>query len=397
MAMTKTYDIDAGTIRRVDWLELVPLTLFFRAFSATFKPSFLLLGAFLVILTSCVITDGSNSRFASSWTEERVLAAGGRAIVNADGAARLGVVPIRYAFAPATRLLNVVSSNTPGSKTSLVAKARKSPVSFTIVQCVGFLLAAWLALAASRTAVVRLTSTSRSSTAASLKFATKRFPSALMTIVAPLCFLLAIETTRFIFSALGVVGDVLAPFAAFFFILFEAIFFILVLAAPLGLAAIAAENCDGFDAISRSVSYIVQRSLIGAIYAFVAQILIVVGSFVITFVTLPAFLFYANCFDMQTPGWVRFWGMALANIPVAYAYAAAIVYGSAIYVLLRRSVDGTPFDACALNLKGSAPRKLRKILKDGKGAPTFDAQQASMTEKKTETSAEERSEQEEKI
>ena len=97
--------------------------------------------------------------------------------------------------------------------------------------------------------------------------------------------------------------------------------------------------------------------------------------------------------------WMRhaFWGMALANIPVAYAYAAAIVYGSAIYVLLRRSVDGTPFDACALNLKGSAPRKLRKILKDGKGAPTFDAQQASMTEKKTETSAEERSEQEEKI
>ena len=345
--MAKAYDIDAGTIRRVDWLELVPLTLFFRAFAVTFKPSFLFLGAFLVILSSYVGVDNAKPKFNSSWTDARV-AAGARS-QNADNVRFRVGDSFGYATAPACRLFNVVSSNTPGSETSLGAGV-KDPAQFA-GRFVAFLIAVWLALAISRTAVVRLTSTTQSSTAASLKYAAKRLLSALLVVA--------------------------------LFIMFEAIFFILVLAAPLGLAAIGAENCDGFDAISRSVSYIVQRALIWAVYAFVAQILILVGCYATSFVCLHAYLFYANSLDMTSSGWVYFWGLTLANIPVAYAYVAAIVYCCAIYVQLRRSVDGTPFDTCALNLNGTAPRKLRKILKDGKGAPTFDAQHAELTEKNT--------------
>ena len=48
--MKKITDIDEGTIRRIDWQTLVPPTILFRAFSATFKPTFLFLGAILAAI-----------------------------------------------------------------------------------------------------------------------------------------------------------------------------------------------------------------------------------------------------------------------------------------------------------------------------------------------------------
>ncbi len=372
--MAKTYDIDAGTIRRVDWLELIPMTLFFRAFSATFKPTFLLLLAALTVLPLV-------------WTKDVENAQSSAGIVNLnptdDSLGSLRYVSDRAFFeslsngtAPVRDLWRFATWN-PSNRARNFAETNSSNKATLALYLATFVVGLWLALAISRTAVVRLTTTSRSSTFASMRFALKRLPAALLTCVAPLCVLLALFVVWYVARWAVWVGLFLAPFVGAFFVLTEFILILLIVAVPLGLSAIAAENCDGFDAISRSVSYLIQRTLIWLLYIAVAQLLIIVGTFIVYSVSYLACECYVTCFDVAANSWSSFWGRLIAQIPVAYPYAAAVVYCNAIYIMLRRSVDGTPFDSCALNLKGTAPRKLRKILKDGKGAPIFDAQNAA--------------------
>lgn len=364
--MAQTCDIDAGTIRRVDWLELVPLTLFFRAFALTFKPTFLILGAALTFASMQLDVD--DARFLP--LDEKGEVERPKADFNGS---QLFVDSGTCAFVPFRRLISVVSDNRPGSERSLIASARRAPGLFAI-HAAEFLCALWLALAVARTAVVRLTTTARSSTRASLVFAARRFPSALLAVSAPLCVLAFLGVGTLLVRVGGSALEVLSPVAAVLFMIFETVFFIFTLACPLSLAAIATENCDGFDAISRGASYFAQRAIIWFLYVVAAQILIFVGRLAVGLVCALVYSFYAGGFHTSQSPWVWTWGDLIRCVPGAYSYVAAIVYSCAIYVMLRRSVDGTPFDECALNLKGSAPRKLRRLLKDGKGAPTFDFQ-----------------------
>ena len=384
--MASSYDIDAGTVRRVDWLELIPATLFFRAFAATFKPSFLLLcAAFALVcarLDSFMEVDSNDRRVPELRIES--VASGDQSVDFAFGS-------LIYSSAPARRAFSLFRDATPRANSLHKGRMKENAAVFA-VHSVEFLVALWLALAAARSAVVRLTTSSRSSTFASLKFAFKRYPSALLTLIAPLIFAVAFAVLALLAKATIPVSAVLSPVVMLFALAFEFILALLILSAPLGVAAIASENCDGFDAISRGVSYLVQRALIWALYAFIAQFLICVGNLILAFIARYAATGFVACYTMDGSLYgkfgVEFWGELILRVPQAYPYVAAIVYSCAIYVMLRRSVDGTPFETCALNLKGSAPRKLRKILKDGKGAPTFDSQNAAARDGKASQTSE---------
>ena len=373
--MVRSCDIDAGTVRRVDWLELIPATLFFRAFTATFKPSFLLLcAAFALVcarLDSFMEVDSNDCRAPELQVES---------IESGDQGVDFTFRSLIYSSAPARRALSLFRDATPCAAASHKERTKENAAVF-VVHSVELLVALWLALAVARSAAVRLTTSSRSSTFASLKFAFKRYPSALLTLVAPLIFVVAFAVLALVVRVTIPASAVLSPVVMFFALAFEFILALLILSAPLGVAAIASENCDGFDAISRGVSYFVQRALIWLLYAFFAQILICVGNLILSFIARYAATGFVACYTadgvLYDKYGVEFWGSLILHVPQAYPYVAAIVYSCAIYVMLRRSVDGTPFETCALNLKGTTPRKLRKILKDEKGAPIFDSQNAA--------------------
>lgn len=370
-AMNKLTDIDEGAIRRVDWQSLVPPTLFFRAFSATFKFSFIALGAILIAIAASLLgLRGSDVYPHFNGCEASTALAATEPICHGEGAVVSVLAPIQYQFrldvAPNSLMSGRWNCDRCGSSFA-------SGIRFLPTMILGCVLFALFALALSRTTLVRLLTTSRSSLIASFSFALRRLPSLITPVLTPFFFLV-------ILIVLGMIGsfDVLrfaAPVVAL--ISFVALFLCVTtsLSAPLAVSAVAAENCDGFDATSRGISYLTQRPLFWFLYMVLALILTCVGLVFFEAISWITLAFFDSVYA-SSEGWVDFWRLVLIATPDSYVIVALVVYTNAIYALLRRSVDGTPYDSCELNLGQTKSKKLRKILQDGKGAPTFDSENA---------------------
>lgn len=363
--MKKLTDIDEGTIRRIDWQELVPPTILLRAFSATFKPTFLFIGAFLAAI------------FATFMGFQPI----GATHTNFFAAMK-NVAFDEMENAPLVDLSNIDPVCTLGS------------ISFTpspLLPCFalfGSVVALWFALAVARTAVVRLTSSARSSTIASMLFASMKFRSILPSAFLPFLFALGAAIAAYIASHTGGFGIACAPIVVLVEIGFIVGGIVLALAFPFSLTAVAAENSDCFDAISRGISYVTQRFLFLAIYAFFATLLTLFGALVVEVVAEICQHFMSDAYHFADSFWVDFWRFVVILLPYAYIAVSTIVYSAAIYIALRRSVDGTSYDSCVLDLSGRKPRELRRMLKDGKGAPTFDAENAKNAQEKNEEKSE---------
>lgn len=375
-AMNKLTDIDEGVIRRVDWQSLVPPTLFFRAFSATFKFSFIALGALLIALFATTL--GVRSCFIEPQLAgcdsscDRSLLVVGEPFCAGEGVVVSALAPIKYSFRV---------SALQDMHAQFCAERLESCVCFLPTLIVGLALAGLFALALSRATLVRLLTTSRSSLFASFTFAIRRLPSALLPCAIP-CLLLAA------LIALGMVGRIgVLHFAAPVVVALSFITLFLCVvtsfSAPLAVSAIAAENCDGFDATSRGISYLTQRPLFWIFYMVAAAILTVIGFVIFEAFAQLALVFFDNVYYGATSRWIDFWRLTVIATPDSYLAVALVVYTNAVYALLRRSVDGTPYDSCALNLGKGESKKLRRILQDGKGAPTFDSENARREEEKS--------------
>ena len=303
-------DLDEGTLRRVDWLELAPATILAQAFSATFKTSFLLLGAlgialFATALGATNVPDvgaGGDCPFSASVRCVGALGAhcGGATDPATDSAAILA------------------ASEGRGAKPTRGAVCA--------AHTVALLAAIWFALAIARTTTARLATSGRSSTAASLKFATLRLKSLFIPALAPLLFAAALGATGAVSklaAGSGVLAAVAAPVAALAFWAFVV------------LAALTA-----------------------------------VGAGLVGWASEAARGLYVGAFG-DGGAWVEFWNLALFSLPASYCGVSAVVYTSAIYLALRRSVDGTPFDAFVADGSERKARRLRPILQDAQGAPVF--------------------------
>ncbi len=352
--MNRISDIDEGTIRRVDWQALVPPTILLRAFSATFKPSFLVVGAVL-------------AAFFASFLGFYPLPAPCTTLFTAMD----GVTPESVDCAPVFPCVNELAHNCTLGQICF----GRSPI-FPGIVLFSAIIALWFALAVARTAVVGLTTTSRSSTIASMLFATVKLRSIVPSALLPLFFALATALAAFFAGRAGAFGVACAPILMVVELGLVVAGAVVALAFPLSLTAVAAENSDCFDAISRGVSYVTQRFLFLIFYAFFSAILTIIGACVVEVVAELAQHLLSDAYLQRDSFWVDFWRFVVMLLPYVYCAISAIVYSAAIYVALRRSVDGTPYDSCVLDLSGRKPRELRKILKDGKGAPTFDAENA---------------------
>jgi len=251
-------DLDEGTLRRVDWLELAPATILAQAFSATFKTSFLLLGA-LGIALFATAAGATKTPDVGAWGD-CPLATSVRC-VGALGAHCGGATD------PATDSAAILAAPAPaseGTKAKAGTKAKPTRGAVCAAHTVALLAAIWFALAIARTTTARLATSGRSSTAASLKFATLRLKSLFIPALAPLLFAAALGATGAVskFAAgSGVLAAIAAPISALLFFVFVALAALTAVAFPLATVAVAAEKSDGFDALARGVSYATRRPL----------------------------------------------------------------------------------------------------------------------------------------
>lgn len=361
-------DLDEGTLRRVDWLELAPATILAQAFSATFKTTFLLLGA-LGIALFATAAGATKTPDVGAWGD-CPFAASVRC-VGALGAHCGGATD------PATdsaAILAAPGSATEGAETEAGAETKPTRGAVCAAHSVALLAAVWFALAIARTTTARLATSGRSSTASSLKFATLRLKSLFIPALAPLLFAAAIWATGAVAkfaSGSGALAAVAAPIGALAFWAFVVLGALTTVAFPLATVAVAAEKSDGFDALARGVSYATRRPLHLIFYAVLAAILTAVGAGLVGWASETARGLYVGAFGGDGGAWVEFWNLALFALPASYCVVSAVVYTSAIYLALRRSVDGTPFDAFAADGSERKARRLRPILQDAQGAPVF--------------------------
>ncbi len=356
-------DLDEGTLRRVDWLELAPATILAQAFSATFKTTFLLLGA-LGIALFATAAGATKAPDVGAWGDCPFSAS-----VRCVGAlcAHCG-----GATDPATDSAAILAA--PASATEAGAETKPTRGAICAAHSVALLAAVWFALAIARTTTARLATSGRSSTAASLKFATLRLKSLFIPALAPLLFAAALGATGAVSklaAGSGVLAAVAAPISALAFWAFVVLGALTTVAFPLATVAVAAEKSDGFDALARGVSYATRRPLHLIFYAVLAAILTSVGAGLVGWASETARGLFVGAFGGDGGAWVEFWNLALFSIPASYCGVSAVVYTSAIYLALRRSVDGTPFDAFAADGSERKARRLRPILQDAQGAPIF--------------------------
>jgi hypothetical protein len=338
-------DIGEGTIRRIDWTELTPVVLLLRVFNISLGVRILLLALIGLQLTV--------------WLNQLT-----------------GVAFLH------PKLVELIHQGKPQYYFNLPVDVFYSGVlDFTfsdkqlLIWIPGFVLI-WTVFGGMicRIVAVRLTIDESESWGNLLHFFCKRGMSFLS---APILLLLGILCC---FLPVKIAGWLLAiPFlnyvvAALFPIpfIFACLTVFLALVSAVGVmllyAAVSTDGSDGFDAISRMFSYVCQRPLHYLVYWFCAAILGWLGFVLIQFPTYSAMALCWKTVPVNVEFVKSFWAVLFAQIPLAYGFAWFWTSSVAIYLLLRRSVDATPFH----EIYRVVPPKIRTlptIKPDTKGAP----------------------------
>ncbi|MDO5565546.1 MAG: hypothetical protein Q4G59_02735 [Planctomycetia bacterium] len=339
-------DIDEGTIRRIDWQELLPVTMLVRAFSMALSPFAICLSA-LVFAFYFSITGMAKSMLTLS-------------PVTGDA-----VFPAKHV--ESVSLFAQFEQALPRGDVSW-------PILLLFALVFMFL---WLVFA--RSLAVRLASTQRSSFIESFKFATRKFKSVLLAILLPgiaigLCCLVLKLSLEMNFQGVFFrrANQVLFPLFLAVACFKTFLMILTVCAVPLVISAVATEASDGFDAFSRAISYLTQRPLHFICYVLIALLLGAVGSEILSFAVAFVYSGYVHPFfdgASQSGSWMAFWQCFFFSLILGYAFYFVICTSTAIYFMLRRSVDGTPMDNYHSTDSHKPSRKLQPIVRDAQGAP----------------------------
>ena len=151
---------------------------------------------------------------------------------------------------------------------------------------------------------------------------------------------------------------------------------------PLAFAAVSVDGSDGFDAVSRSYSYVYQRPLQYLVYVVLGIMIGLIGYFFIAWfvdLTLVLVAGWGNApltdFMRGRPetwdGWIlSFWCWCFRMVKVGFLFGYFWVCSTIIYVILRRSVDGTPIDEIRFPPNDQpGVQKVPDLKTDEKGAP----------------------------
>lgn len=364
-------DIDEGTLRRIDWQELLPPTIFVRTFSMSLSPFAIFVSTFVIAILLMLVTNCRGVSFISFDLSPSIdspcdFGLDLRKTFDREKMSHT-VIPmdvrdfIRYDITP---------KRMPYGKTSL------SWVIQTV--CAAVVLFLWLLFA--RSSAVRLASTQRSTFVHSFRFACRKFKSLILALLLPLAVILFSGLILSVSIFLERTGGCLSILNHLFFpfLLGLALFRIAFIAltacsVPLIISAIATDNSDGFDAFSRAISYVTQRPLHFIFYVLLALIPAMIGGKLMAALTLFVSQNYAS--HVCGPAgaacscWGNYWSIFLLTLPVGYLFYYMVIASCALYFMLRRSVDGTPFDQCYTAESHKPSRKLHPIIRDAQGAP----------------------------
>jgi len=399
-------DIGEGTIRRIDWSELTPVVLLLRVFNVSLGVRVLaiaLLGLglttllysalFLPIKTEWVAFPVYESMSKSNdelWWAVGHSSLGG---VSPSDDERRGALTICYV--PLNDLFWLCAQHCrrlPITMCGSFISALNHPFTYSVGEhpllffWLPGLLLIWTICGGltCRIVALRLTVDESESTKNLLLFFRKRgtgFISSLVILSLGILFCYLPVQIAYWLAAIPVLDLIVA---VLFPIPLVFAFFTVILTLGLAVgwmllfAAVSTDGSDGFDAISRMFSYIFQRPLHYIFYWFCSGILGWLGLLLVCFISafvvdmFRAFTFTPNFSEFFTNEMASFWIGLVESLPLAYAFAWFWTSSVAIYLLLRRSVDATPFN----EVYRVAPPKVRTlptIKKDERGAPETES------------------------
>ncbi|MDR3233375.1 MAG: hypothetical protein LBT46_06905 [Planctomycetaceae bacterium] len=303
------HDIGEGTIRRIDWQELMPVVLLLRVFNISLDLRTMLPAFCGGLLTVAVLTVCGES--------------------VSLGVHEIGSIKIPY--------MTVAADGRAGCRIAV----------WTAIYLVWILFGSMIV----RTAAVRLTNNESESPGNQFRFLRQRglgfISSVVILIIGILCCLLPVKIAVWL-AAMPYVHFVVALFLPIpmLFAFFAAVLAVgLVFGWMLMFAAVCVEGSDGFDAISRMFSYLYQRPLHYVFYWFYCAVLGCIGCGIVwIFTSAVSFLTFDICKFPLDDGMGCFWIDITLFIPLVYCLSWFWTSSTAIYLLLRRSVDATPFN-----------------------------------------------------
>lgn len=435
-------DLDEGTIRRIDWPELIPAVILPQAFPIAVSFRILWLSTLGVLLTIFLgfLINGINDGLAVRAMQRSLQDETGG--IPPEELAR-GLVPAgrdRIAIEKLSELANVgfrknqqfraESLSVPGALESADtvlypwkllsdSAARVVPIQKTMLgnvfSLVWFLgvLSVWTLIGGiiTRSAAVRLTVGQHERLGKINDFMNWRWKSYFAVIFLPMIAMLLCALGIWVVGLLSkiVILDVLLavvfPLIIFAGFCFSILGIGLLFGWPLSFAAISVDGSDGFDAVSRSFSYIFQRPLHYIFYVICGLVIGAVGWFFVAwFIDLTlaviagwggfAIVDFSTLHQPKIPGSqsftplslkiVSFWCWCFQLMKVGYLFGYFWICSTAIYLILRRSVDGTPFDQVRFYPNEPTVKKPSKIISDAKGAPRMQKEETFQEEVKKE-------------
>ena len=342
-------DIGEGTIRRVDWTELTPVVLLLRVFNIALGLRILLI-ALIGLQVNVWINALAGIKLVNSASVQR--AHQGEPHFYAG-------VPFDVPYAA------FADMDFSGQQTPILLLWLISVILVWSI-CGGMIC---------RIVAVRLTIDESESMSNLFLFLRKRGVSLIsapvLVLLGILCCFLPVLIAGWMLAVPLLNYIVAIPFPIPFAFTCLTVFLAVVLAVGFMLlfAAVSVDGSDGFDAISRMFSYVCQRPLHYIVYWLCCGILGYLGYLLMMFVIInPSIHLCWRVVPAGSEVFVTFWAGVFVLIPLAYVFAWFWTSSVAIYLLLRRSVDATPF--CEI-YRVSPPqvRTLPAIKPDEHGAP----------------------------
>ena len=367
-------DIGEGTIRRIDWTELTPVVLLLRVFNVSLGLRVLaiaMIGACLTVglgeVLHIPLQDGSRSStelFGDARIDWCGTTLGDRRynLWSYDGNPifPLAAMYIMFSDEFIPLLFSLFTLKLPSDSFLWLPG-----IVLIWVFCGGMIC---------RIVALRLTVDESESTSNLLLFFRKRgigFISSLIILsLGILCCFLPVLIACWLAAVPGLnyVVAILLPIPLLF------AFFTVILALGLAVgwmllfAAVSTDGSDGFDAISRMFSYIFQRPLHYLFYWFCSGILGWLGYMLMVIICDLVFFMFGLGLGFPSIVLETFWLDLFRLLPTAYVFAWFWTSSVAIYLLLRRSVDATPFIE-VYRVEPPKVRTLPTIKPDEHGAP----------------------------
>lgn len=323
-------DLDQGTIRRIDWQELIPGVLLLRALYQSFRVVPILSGTLFALLL-LVLTD-----------------------------LQLPVSDSAILFSSLFRIPHL--PNWVGGTIFIL-----------------LLLFYWIFTA--RRLSIRLVSTERFTRPKSFGYAYNRLTSVYVALLIPLAGIFLCHFFLFVLYRNISLFQALMPISLGIAFLYQLLTLGLALGLPLFVSAAAVDGCDGFDAFSRAFSYLFRNLFHTIFYYLLAVLFGAAGYFLLRFFTvLTTVAGNASIWtgiDGETAAavnnWSLFWWTGFTLLPCGFIAVYVPIAGSALYLILRRTVDGIPFDRFSRPDEGK-PHHLRPILADETAEPSHPAE-----------------------